>query len=82
MPFRTLFEKQVFVRLTADQTAFICATKWLLFSRTRRIAVDGPGATLPLKLGNLARRPARLVQVGLPIFPSIVEGDSGPIRNR
>lgn len=73
MPFRTLFEKQVFVRLTADQTAFICATKWLLFSRTRRIAVDGPGATLPLKLGNLARRPARLVQWDFRSSPALLK---------
>ena len=43
MTLRTLFEKQVFVRLTEDRTAFICTTKWPLLSKIRRVRVDEPG---------------------------------------
>ena len=52
MTLRTLFEKQVFVRLTEDQTAFICTTKWPLLSRTRRIAVDGAGRDFAPQVGK------------------------------
>jgi hypothetical protein len=41
MTLRTLFEKQVFVRLTEDHTAFICTTKWPLLSKIRRVRVAG-----------------------------------------
>lgn len=43
MTLRTLFEKQVFVRLSQDHTAFICTTKWPLLSRTRRVGIDQAG---------------------------------------
>ena len=43
MTLRTWFEKQVFVRLNEDHTAFICTTKWRLFSKTRRVSVDAAG---------------------------------------
>jgi len=42
MTVRSLFEKQVFLRLTEDGSAFICTTKWPVFSKTRRIGVDEP----------------------------------------
>src|SRR5271157_2465059 len=41
MTLRTLFEKQVFVRLTEDHAAFVCTTKWPLLSKIRRVSVDG-----------------------------------------
>ncbi len=41
--FRTWFEKQVFVRLTDDHTAFVCTTKWPLLSKIRRGSVDEAG---------------------------------------
>ena len=43
MTLRTLFEKQVFVRLSDDHTAFICTTKWPLLSKIRRVKVDQAG---------------------------------------
>ncbi len=43
MKLRTLFEKQVFVRLSEDQTGFFCTTKWPLLSITRRVGVDESG---------------------------------------
>ncbi len=43
MTLSTLFEKQVFVRLTEDHTAFICTTKWPLLSRTKRVGVQEAG---------------------------------------
>lgn len=43
MTLRTLFEKQVFIRLTDDQTAFISTTKWPLLSRIRRFRVSEAG---------------------------------------
>ena len=55
MTLRTLFEKQVFVRLSEDHTAFICTTKWPLLSKIRRVSVDRAGATLFLRLANLLR---------------------------
>jgi hypothetical protein len=43
MTLRTLFERQVFVRLSEDRSAFICTTQWSLFakvfSKTKRIGV-------------------------------------------
>jgi hypothetical protein len=43
MTLRTLFEKQIFVRLNEDHTAFICTTKWPLLSKIRRVSIDGAG---------------------------------------
>jgi hypothetical protein len=43
MALRTLFERQVLIRLTDDQTAFISTTKWPLLSRIRRFRVSGAG---------------------------------------
>ena len=40
MTLRKLFEKQVFIRLTDDQTAFISTAKWLLLTRIRRVSVS------------------------------------------
>ncbi len=46
MRITTLFEKQVFVRLTDDQTDFICTVKWPFLSKVRRVAVTAPGSGL------------------------------------
>ena len=43
MTLRKLFEKQVFIRLTDDQTAFISTAKWLLLTRIRRVSVSEAG---------------------------------------
>ncbi|HTW63775.1 MAG TPA: hypothetical protein VME17_04125 [Bryobacteraceae bacterium] len=43
MTLRALFEKQVFIRLTDDQAAFICTAKWPLLSRTKRVDVNAAG---------------------------------------
>jgi len=43
MKLRTLFEKQVFVRLSEDHATFICTTKWQLLSIVRRIVVGQVG---------------------------------------
>ena len=40
---RTLFKKQVFIRLTDDQAAFIYTAKWPLLSRIRRVCVSEAG---------------------------------------
>ena len=40
MTLRTLFKKQVFIRLTDDRTAFIYTAKWPLLSRIRRVGVS------------------------------------------
>ncbi len=40
MTLRTLFEKQVLVRLSEDHTAFICTTRWPLLLKVRRVSVD------------------------------------------
>lgn len=39
MKLRKRFEKEVFIRLTGDETAFVCTAQWPLFSRTERIEV-------------------------------------------
>lgn len=43
MKLRSLFEKQIFIRLTDDQTAFICTAKWSLLTRSRRVCVNDAG---------------------------------------
>ncbi len=63
MTFRSLFEKQMFIRLADDQTAFFCTVKWRLFSRTRRVGVQlarGLPANLPIPkvLATFASEPA------------------------
>ena len=57
MTLRSLFEKQIFVRLTEDHAAFICTTKWPLLSRTRRVGLDkaGLGSMVPEELPVLRR---------------------------
>ena len=64
MKLRTLFAKfetQVFIRLTDDQTAFMCTAKWPLLSRTRRVAVNGAGIDATphtMESGSTAREKA------------------------
>jgi hypothetical protein len=43
MTLTTLFEEQIFIRLNEDHTALICTTKWPLFSKIKRVSVDGAG---------------------------------------
>jgi hypothetical protein len=43
MTLKSLFEKQVFIRLIDDGTAFLCTAKWLLFARTKRVGVSEAG---------------------------------------
>jgi hypothetical protein len=43
MTLRTLFEKQVFIRLDDAETAVVCTTKWPLLSRIRRFGVGDRG---------------------------------------
>jgi hypothetical protein len=52
MTLSTLFEKQVFVRLSEDHTAFICTTKWPLLSRTRRVGVHEAGRDFAPQVGE------------------------------
>lgn len=46
LTFRCLFEKQIFIRLVDNQTAFFCTVKWRRFSRIRRVGVSVPGSDL------------------------------------
>jgi hypothetical protein len=43
MTLRTLFEKQVFIRLDDTHTAVVCTTKWPLLSRMKRFGVGKCG---------------------------------------
>jgi len=52
MTLSTLFEKQVFVRLSEDHTAFICTTKWPLLSKIRRVSVDETGRDFAPQVGE------------------------------
>lgn len=63
MTLRTLFEKQVFIRLTGDQTAFICTVKRPLLSSATRIGVSGAGR----KLAPQAPEQGSLVPEGVSI---------------
>jgi len=65
MTLRTLFEKQVFVRLTEDHTAFICTTKWPLLSKIRRVSVDGAGGANFVPQVN---EPASITPEELPVL--------------
>ena len=49
MKLRILIEKQVFVRLSEDHSAFICTTQWPLLSSTRRISVGETGRDFALQ---------------------------------
>ena len=51
---RKLFEKQVFIRLNEDRTAFMCTAKWLLLSRIRWVAVSGSRPNVVPQSRNLA----------------------------
>ena len=64
MTLRTLFEKQVLVRLNEDHTAFICTTKWPLFSRTRRIGVEEAGRDFAPQV----REPSSIAREQLPVL--------------
>jgi hypothetical protein len=58
MTLRTLFKKQVFIRLTDDQTAFIYTAKWPLLSRIRRVGVSEAGRNFAPQVtepGSIAR---------------------------
>jgi len=50
MKLKILFEKQVFVRLSEDHSAFICTTQWPLLSRTKRIGVGEAGHDFALQV--------------------------------
>lgn len=59
MTLRPLFEKQVLIRLTDDQTAFVCTAKWSLFSRITRVCVSETGpdfAPQATECGSIARK--------------------------
>jgi hypothetical protein len=43
MTLKTLFKKQVSIRFTDDQTAFVCTATWFFLSRTTRIRFGGAG---------------------------------------
>ncbi len=52
MTLRTLFEKQVFIRLDDAQTAVVCTTKWPLLSRIRRFGVGDRGCDVGARAGE------------------------------
>ena len=52
MTLKTLFETEVFVRVSEDQSTLICTTKWPFFSIARRFGVDKAG---PVKRGRAGR---------------------------
>ncbi|MGD1095105.1 MAG: hypothetical protein ABSB35_24325 [Bryobacteraceae bacterium] len=64
MTFRTWFEKQVFVRLTEDRAAFICTTKWRLFSIIGRVGVGETGPDFASQI----REPGSIAAEELPVF--------------
>ena len=43
MTLRTLFEREIFVRVSEDQSTLICTTKWPFLSITRRFGVEKAG---------------------------------------
>jgi hypothetical protein len=53
MTLRTLFEKQVFIRLSDEQTAFVCTTKWPLLSIRRRVGVGDAGPCVAPRITQL-----------------------------
>jgi hypothetical protein len=60
MTLRPLFQKQVHIRLTDDQTAFVCTAKWSLFSRITRVCVRDAGpdfAPQATEVGSIAGEP-------------------------
>ena len=64
MTLRTLFEKQIFVRLNEDHTAFICTTKWPLLSKIRRVRVDEAGRDFAPQV----REPGSIAAEELPVL--------------
>ena len=54
MRLRNLFEKEVFVRLSDDHTAFICTTRWPWLSKTRRITINETGRDVASQVRELA----------------------------
>jgi len=73
MTLRTLFEKQVFIRLADDHMGFICTTKWPFFSRTRRVSVDQAGRGFAPQVRN----PGWNAPEELPVLrPSAIEQGS------
>ncbi len=43
MTLKTRFKKQVFIRLSDDQTGLVCIAKWWFLSRVTRISFRGTG---------------------------------------
>lgn len=56
MKLRIRFEKEVFVRLSEDHSAFICTTKWPWLSRATRIDVGEAGPDFALQAKEPALR--------------------------
>jgi hypothetical protein len=52
MTLKTLFEKEVFIRVSEDQSTLICTTKWRFFSLTRRFGVDRAGSGKRARAGR------------------------------
>ena len=55
MTLRTLFEKEILVRVSEDQSTLICTTKWPCFSITRRFGVDRAGPVTRATAGRVQR---------------------------
>ena len=55
MTLRMLFEKEIFVRVSEDQSTLICTTKWPFFSIARRFGVDRAGPVKRAKVGRAQR---------------------------
>jgi hypothetical protein len=62
MTLRSVFEKQVFVRLTEDHAAFICTARWPLLSKIRRVNVYVAGRDFPPQV----REPTRFLPTSFP----------------
>ena len=52
MTLKALFEKEIFVRVSEDQSTLICTTKWPFFSIIKRFGVDRAG---PVKRAQASR---------------------------
>ena len=49
MTLKTLFEKEILVRVSEDQSTLICTTKWPFFSITRRFGVGKAGLVIRVR---------------------------------
>ncbi len=61
MTLGSLFEKQVFIRLSDDRSAFICTAKWPLFAGIGRVEVGETGGDFVLpdtEAGSIAQSEA------------------------